>query len=515
MRMIGIGLLGFLLAGTALLLSSMNILESGKDYVRALTSDPQLVFEHRTPASSQDTHTARLVRSNPDHPVILSGLPAYQSVAFIMPMDARPTSGYLQINATSQVLDGVEGALRISVRNTRRGEMLLRPGEVGRSLRIPLSPLDFAGDQLVVSFSLQGTGPQHQCSAEGGIEAIVEIETTSAIYLTLEHPMTSPGDIIRAGGHVAHVAWPNTLADQEQVRRLVLATQLKRGGVTTVFAAGQMEAALTTEDLRAARKVFPELPVQGDALGDKPLIAAGAGLRRFHHQAVWRERYEMQGAVAKPMPAQLDLHMKLGRMFGDDQWFLTVTLNNRLVYQTHVAGTQTEWHTLIDLPVQMHEAANVIDVVASSTAAQNGVCDRGPELVAELLPTSRLIMSGKAFADPLTAVRAALADVATIEISQLSKLNAVEADTASRMLDTVLPAGAAIKPGIGRAHVKVLRAQNAYETANQAGSNFLVTANGVGGDLTVTELQPGHTIEHVGLALLITPDATTLAEAEG
>lgn len=51
-------------------------------------------------------------RANPDHPVILSGRPTYQRGAFIVPVDARPMSGYLQIDATSQGLDGVEGVLR-------------------------------------------------------------------------------------------------------------------------------------------------------------------------------------------------------------------------------------------------------------------------------------------------------------------------------------------------------------------------------------------------------------------
>ena len=50
MRMIGIGLLGFLLAGIALLLSTMNILEKGQRYVREITTGPQLVFEYRAPA---------------------------------------------------------------------------------------------------------------------------------------------------------------------------------------------------------------------------------------------------------------------------------------------------------------------------------------------------------------------------------------------------------------------------------------------------------------------------------
>ena len=89
MRMIGIGLMGFLLAGIALLLSTMNILEQGKRYLHEVTSGPQLVFEHRTPAKAQDLYEAVILRADPDHPVILSGFPSYQSVAFMMPVDAR------------------------------------------------------------------------------------------------------------------------------------------------------------------------------------------------------------------------------------------------------------------------------------------------------------------------------------------------------------------------------------------------------------------------------------------
>jgi len=217
MRMIGIGLMGFLLAGVALLLSTMNILEKGQRYVSELTDGPQLIFEDRKAVQRTDEHKAVVFRSGPNHPIILSGLPAYQGVAFALPVDARPTSGYLQIDVTSQVLEGVEGVLRISIDNARRGEMLLRPGEVGRSLQIPLSPTDFAGDQLVVSFSLQGTSARSYCSSDDGFEAIVEIETTSAVYLTLNRPLAemagagrtasprNPGDKVSATRRRVHL----------------------------------------------------------------------------------------------------------------------------------------------------------------------------------------------------------------------------------------------------------------------------------------------------------------------
>ena len=276
MRMIGIGLLGFLLAGVALLLSTMNIVERTKRHLRELAGVPQLVFEDTTAVSADATYVATVYRSNPATPVILSGLPAYQSVAFTLPVDARPTSGYLQINATSQVLPGAKGVLRISIQNTRRGEMLLRPGEAGRSLQIPLSPMDFAGDQLVVSFSLQGTTPDLQCGPDDGIAAVVEIETTSAIFLTLDQPLSSARDRVRAWGDLARVAWPTWLDADEQLRRLVIATQLSRRGLTPLFIQKQTSDALTTVELREVLGGVAQ-DHRSDATASWPLPLAAKG----------------------------------------------------------------------------------------------------------------------------------------------------------------------------------------------------------------------------------------------
>ena len=283
--MIGIGLMGFLLAGVALLLSTMNILEKGQRYLNELADGPQLVFENRTAVPAADVDTAVVFRSNPSQPVILSGLPAYQGVAFNMPMDARPTSGYLQIDATLQVLEGVEGVLRISIDNTRRGEMLLRPGEVGRSLRIPLSPTDFTRDQLVVSFSLQGEGSGSQCSTDEGLEAVVEIETTSAVFLTLDRTLETARDRVNAWGQLVRVAWPGWLNHDERLRRLILATQFKQRGVETVLVDGHSVDALTTLELREALPFFslPEHREQQSAWPRTIAIkGANSGLRRFH-----------------------------------------------------------------------------------------------------------------------------------------------------------------------------------------------------------------------------------------
>ena len=91
--------------------------------------------------------------------------------------------------------------------------------------------------------------------------------------------------------------------------------------------------------------------------------------------------------------------MQLGHLMHGQNWSLTVTLNNRLVFQEHTKGSNAEYQTLIDLPVDIQVATNTLEVVATTTAPKDGVCDQGPELVAELLPDSRLIISEMPFAD--------------------------------------------------------------------------------------------------------------------
>lgn len=507
MRMIGIGLMGFLLAGIALLLSTMNILEKGQRYVREITTGPQLVFEHRTAAPAQDAHTAQVTRANIDHPVILSGFPAYQSVTFIMPVDARPTSGYLQIDATSQVLDGVEGVLRITIHNTRRGEMLLRSGEVGRSLQIPLSPTDFSGNQLVVSFSLQGTSPQATCGPEDGVEAVVEIETTSAVFLTLDRPLESTRDRVHAWGNTVNVAWPQWLDAEEQLRRLVLAAEFRRRGMATRFDASADVSGLTTTDLRAALPLFPTLETETAPPHRLAQTGTNAGLRRFYRQGVWRLRYALGTAPDQIMPNELELNMHLGRLIGDDFWNVTVALNNRLVFQTHINGAQRIFQAGIILPTDIQTAANTLEIVTTSTAKRHGICDHGPELVAEMLPTSKLVYGDSQFANALSEVTEALRTVGPVNIDMAGPMSALSAGIAGAMLDQVIPSDIAIKPAATRSHVTLLHHDDDLPALPANGPAWLITQGSAVPELAVQKLLPGEIAARNGMALLITPGA--------
>lgn len=512
--MIGIGLMGFLLAGVALLLSTMNILEKGQRYLNELADGPQLVFENRTAVPAADVDTAVVFRSNPSQPVILSGLPAYQGVAFNMPMDARPTSGYLQIDATLQVLEGVEGVLRISIDNTRRGEMLLRPGEVGRSLRIPLSPTDFTRDQLVVSFSLQGEGSGSQCSTDEGLEAVVEIETTSAVFLTLDRTLETARDRVNAWGQLVRVAWPGWLNHDERLRRLILATQFKQRGVETVLVDGHSVDALTTLELREALPFFslPEHRKQQSAWPRTIAIkGANSGLRRFHRKTVWRERYDLRNSDAMHMPTQLDLHLVLGRHLGGTPWSLTVALNNRLVHQDLIDGAQTTFSTSIALPEDMQSAINTIEITASATQPNDDACNAGPELIAEMLPTTKLLAGESSYTDTMTELRIALSNMGTLSVGSLSPLTAADADIASTLLAELIPNDTALKPLNNAAQIIVLSPKDDPFTLPNSEPIWLVTRDEDTRELLAQSLEGGSLMPRTGMAILFIPNAMNLS----
>lgn len=514
MRMIGIGLMGFLLAAVALLLSTMNILERGQHYLRGLTAESQLTFESRTAAPADDLYTATIQRSNATHPIILAGLPAYQSVVFTMPLDARPTSGYLQINATSQVLDGVEGVLRVSIDNVKRGEMLLLPGKAARSLRIPLSPTDFVRDELVVSISLQGEGPDSQCSRDEGLEAIVEIETTSAVFLTLDRPLETARDQVNSWGRIVRVAWPHWLDNQERIRRLALATAFKQHDVETVVVGDPSTDALTTVQLRAVLPVLTEQADQEPVSWPQPLAQKGtnAGLRRFHRETSWRYRYDLYHEDDLTLPAGLELDMVFGRQLPGTHLSLTVTLNNRLLHHEIVDGSQTSYAALIPFPADVQAASNIVEVFASTTQSSNGRCDRGPALMAEMLPTTRLLAGDARYFDPLMEVRQALSEIGVLGVGVSGVLGAADADAASTLLAQLVPISAILRPDATKAKLVIVPPQSAGFVLPETGPIWLVTQDTNTRRPHIELLAPGTQLPRSGLAVLIVPDTIDMTQ---
>ncbi len=442
MRMIGLGLLAFIIASAAYLLSYMDIWQKSLRQVSEMMYGPQLVFE--TTVSDPEISgkdDIRILRSSPDETVVLSGLPAYQSVTFQLPIDARPTSGYLQIDATFQVLSGVEGALRVSINNARRAEVLLHSGEAGHSFQIVLTSEDLAGDKLVVSLSLQGRGPNMPCGSEGGIEAIVEIEATSGLFLSLDRPITTARDHVRSRGNNFYIGWPEDQSDEEKLDALVSAAHFIRDGQNVAFRDANEPRILTPEALSELQTLLPKTSAQSTVQWPLSVADKGPnrGLRRFTHSTSWRVRYDMENVKDSVLPDSLDLHLFLGPITMDASWMVTVTLNERMVYSGIVSGSGENFNQSIHLPENFHKRTNIIEVVAVSSLTPEGICNDGPELIAEMLGETQIEGGGGYFSTELGQLRSLIGGIGEAEFSFGEIYSAPDIGEVAHIIASIVP----------------------------------------------------------------------------
>lgn len=509
MRMIGIGLLGFLLAGVALFLSTMNIVERGQTM---LFGQPQLNFEMRDAAEITSNHTATIKRSNPNQPIILSGLPAYQGVSFHLPLDARPTSGYLQIDVTTQVMDNVEGVLRISIDNVRRGEVLLHPGTGRRSVQISLSPMDFARDRLVVSFSLQGQGPGRTCTSDVGVEAIVEIETTSAIFLNLDRPLETSRDRIAAWGQLARVAWSPNLTPKQQMERVAVAAQYKLLGAEVVMVDTARQDAITPADLRKSLRNNQVPDVHQVASAGIAQSGSNAGLRQFAKATTWRVRHNFRDQNNAIMPTALELSLMLGTQFTDSSWSVIVTLNDRLIFERVIEKGTTDFAQRITLPSDMMALSNLIEVTATSTGQDTTGCADKGDLIAEMLPQTHLVFGEVSYADPLQDVLAAVNAKDSLSIASLNEIGALDANVASSLISQINGNVVNVEGSTDTADMIVVTPTSPVFGAPDIASMWLVMWDDAAGQLAIRTVNSGDDIKVKCPALLVLSQRINLAQ---
>ena len=447
MRMIGIGLLAFLIVGAALAVTNFDALSRGVRAVENVIHGPQLVFEQElsSPPVSKDQMSV-FYRNHTTNSLILSGFPAYQGATFLMPIDARPTSGYLQIDATFQVLTGVEGAMRISINNTRRAEVLLHPGEAARSLQIVLTQEDLAGERLVVSFSLLGQGLAPACGQDGAVNAIVEIEATSGVFLELESPARSVRDRIIGWGNAIYIKWPNAGTGAKRSEILAQAAMLQRVGYAIRFEGAEAQQALQAAELKnlleAASANLNHRPTQHlnwpQEVSEK---GANAGARRFQHSTSWRIRYDLSRYEGFQMPGALDLNVMLGPLPKDAHWTLSVTLNARLIDLQTLKGSMRDHVFRVTLPKEHQDVQNLIEVTATSSYDPEGLCSDGPDLIAEMRSESRLLPSGESLQNGIHVLQARLQEHEAYDLDVSRKLSEADAQSAAILLAAAIPGG--------------------------------------------------------------------------
>lgn len=446
MRMLGLGLLAVVLAGAAVALSYLGA-EGIAQKVQNLVRDPDLTFETAEPRNVPATGktegaTAVTLRAEPRQAMILSGVPSYQGARFVLPFDARPVGGVLHVDLTSQALDTTEAALRVTIDNARRAELLLEPGVEARSFDIPLTEAELARGVLPVSFSLQGRGSNAPCTGPG-IGAVVEIKPSTRLDLVLDGPVTTPRDQLIAWGGAVQAAWPDAgTADADGATRLALAADLIREDYAVSFMNGGTPGTFDLEQMRATIDPAMLQPLslltRQEEHYDFPVemmeMSGNDGVKRFHRSTTWRSRFEAGSLPDGQVPGALDLSLKLGPLPAETTWTVDVTMNGRLAMAESVPAGTTDYDRKVILPATAADRSSSVEVTLSSDYDIEGVCNEGPELLAEMTPETMLYGRPAIEAGPLAELRREIAANDMLQVSMGTELTAPEAAGAARLV---------------------------------------------------------------------------------
>ncbi len=458
MRIIGLGLLAFLLTGTTLALSQSEIVKNGFNTLKDKRRNTQLIFEPDT-SDVKTTKGERVafLRSDASAPLILSGLPAFGSARFSLPISAQAQSGYLQLDTTMQSLAGVEGVLRVSIDNTRRGEVLLVPGLVSRSVKFPLSSKDLSKESLVVSLSLVGSGPSAACSNEDHLATIAEIEPSSVMVLTFDTPLQTTEDQISAWGDDLRIEWPQEQNAQNRADNIAKAAMLQRQGYAVSFHdndgldAAALSSLLTSVDQHATtpktERAFPLALTE---------FSGNAGARDFKHRTTWRTRYNLERTTDSEIPGHLNVDLNLGPLPADNQWTVSAKLNGHLlIADMLVAGTR-DFTTRLELPAAYQGTSNLIEISATSGQELEGECNNGPDLIAELTENSFLLGSGQKLTGPLSDLRAALAQKETLSVKSAGAISTANAKAFAALIAGVISGTVTVQGDLETADITLL-----------------------------------------------------------
>ena len=141
------------------------------------------------------------------------------------------------------------------------------------------------------------------------------------------------------------------------------------------------------------------------------------------------------------------------------------------------------------------------------------MCAQGPEYVAEMLPSSRLVAGEGNLIDAVAALTQKLDALSVIHVATLSDPGLVDAAHAAALLANVMPLGARPVPQTGRAEIWVVLPGADDQWPDQLpDGTVLVQKNAQSGKI---ELLPATPKNVTSVALLIAPSGIDIAGVRG
>ncbi|MEW4467670.1 hypothetical protein AB1K62_07555 [Parasphingorhabdus sp. JC815] len=443
MRLIGLGLLTFLLAGFLIFLGQSGAFSTALNRAQGggqqKFSDPHRVTVETLGISGKKVFAAA---HNMKGPLILSGLPSYSGQRFHLPTDARPVSGRYDLSFSSRIAEGLEGVLRVTINGTKRADILLSdedyPGaDRKRKVSVELMSSELASGVLDIGLSLQGRGPIAKCTPDDAIAAVVEIDAESGLRLTLSKPVETAKDKLALwGGHVPLV-WRPGQSVTEKTLSVIYAARLAQKGYSPYFTqkgiTGDQLAKLVDEATLYTDLTIPEaypVPLTGDS--------ANRGARKFDRQTTWRYRYASDSLPENLLPSVLDMRMALGPIEGDSQYNLLVTLNEHMLFAERVSPQAERFSQSIELPAGLQRSLNNLEITLVDAYRDELRCGSTSQSIAELLPETVLRSGSHSVNDGLSELKALLLSSGDISFSA-STTTTVDANAATGLLAALAP----------------------------------------------------------------------------
>jgi len=159
----------------------------------------------------------------------------------------------------------------------------------------------------------------------------------------------------------------------------------------------------------------------------------------------------------------------------------------------------------------MLAANNVIELFAASNHVRNGHCDEGPELIAELLPTSVLLRGDEIYSDTMTELRRALLNTGPLAVGTTSQLTSSDASNAIELLAEMLPVDANIRPFSQTAQILVVSPADIPFLLPKTEPIWVVHRDDATGKAVARALVGGTEFSQHSVAILVIPNGLTLA----
>lgn len=455
MRLIGVGLLAFVLVGVLILLGQGGAFKSGWNKLSGGDQQQFSDYEGTTDKGSDTSGTSVFTKGQDSTtPLILSGLPSYTGLVFRLPTDSRPINGRYELRYSSRVAEGVEGVLRVSINGIKRADILLNQSKSQQKVEIELTASELSSAVLDVGLSLQGRGSIAQCSPNDSIAAVVEIKPESGLRLELAKAVETTNDQLALWGGRIPVSWQARKGNDDTLVTLIHGARLVQKGYSLHFGQNGLDSAALTKlstEAKAYNDVFLQpaypIPLTGNNVNQ--------AVRKFDRQTSWRYHYSVKDLPDQILPSALDLRLVVGPTGNDARYDVTVTLNDHMLFSRRLSPQTERVSQSISLPAGLHQADNKVEISLASGDSNYNRCGNDTQSIAELLPETVLRGGGQRASDNLSLLRSKL--YAVDKVALLGEIDtAVDAQAVAQLLGELDPRGLSFVTGRTAAKIRII-----------------------------------------------------------